>query len=93
MERFKTFDASVSNGNIKCPVGNSIFAGNLPLKLFRATVANADTESLKSLCTLFYTYLDNILAKFEPNRTLQNGQNFEVLDKIPRFLKPFLTKN
>ena len=36
----------------------------MPLKRFRATVANADTESLKSLHTLFDTYLDHILAKF-----------------------------
>ena len=44
----------------------------LPLKLCRATVTNADTGILKSLCTLFDTYLDNILAKFEPNRMVQN---------------------
>ena len=42
---------SVSNGNIKCPIGKSIFAVNLPLKLFRATVTNADIRSLKSLHT------------------------------------------
>ena len=68
MERFKTSDVSVSNVNIKYAVGNSFFSENLPLKLFRATVANADTESLKSLHTLFDTYLDHTLAKFEPNR-------------------------
>ena len=68
MERYQTSDVNVNNGNIKCPVGNSIFAENLPLKLFRATVANADSESLKSLRTLFDKYLDQILAKFEPNR-------------------------
>ena len=42
------------------------FALNLPLKLSRATVANADHGRLKSLHTLFGMYLDHILAKFEP---------------------------
>ena len=53
MERFLTSNVSISNGNIKCPIGKSIFAVNLTLKLFRATVANADIGSLKSLHTLF----------------------------------------
>ena len=46
---------SVGNGNIKWLIGKSIFAVNLPLKLFRATVVNTDTGSLKSLHTLFDT--------------------------------------
>ena len=71
---------SVCNGNIKCPVGNSIFAENLPFKLFRATVANADIESLKSVRTLFDTYLNHKLAKFELNRFARNVQNFELFD-------------
>ena len=37
----------ISNGNAKCPTEKSIFAVNLPLKLFRATVANTDIRSLK----------------------------------------------
>ena len=65
MERFYTSDASVSNGNIKhvkYPVENSIFQSeNLPLKPFRPIVANADTESLKSLHTLFDTYFDHMI--------------------------------
>ena len=68
MERFRH---SMSNGNMKCPVGKSIFADNLPLKLFRATVANAATESLKSFYTLFDTYLDHMLAEFKPNRIVK----------------------
>ena len=48
MERLQTSDVSISNGNIKYPIGKSIFAENLPLKLFRVAVANADIESLKS---------------------------------------------
>ena len=51
MKRLQTFNVSTSNGNIKCPIGKSIFAGNLTLKLFRATIANADITSLKSLDT------------------------------------------
>ena len=42
MERPKTFNASISDGNIKYPIGKSIYAVNLPLKFFRPTVANAD---------------------------------------------------
>ena len=76
-------DFRLCNGNIKVPVEKSFFAENLPLQPFRATVGNADTESLKSLHTLFGTYLDHILAKFEPNRIVQNLQNCEF----------FLTKN
>ena len=72
---------SISNGNIKCPLSK------LPLKLYHATVAKADTGSLKSLCTLFDTYLDNILAQFEPNRMVPY---FEFFDKKQSFLKPFL---
>ena len=41
------------------------------------TVANAATRGLKFLHTLFDTYLHNMLAKFEPNRMVQNVQNFE----------------
>ena len=36
---------------IKCPIGKTLFAVNLPLKLFRTTVANADIGSLKPLHT------------------------------------------
>ena len=35
-------------GNIKYAIGKSIFAVNLPLKIFHAIVADADIESLKS---------------------------------------------
>ena len=38
MEGLKTFNVSISSGNIKYPIGKSIFA----VKLFSATVANAD---------------------------------------------------
>ena len=51
MEQLQTSNVSISNGDIKCPIGKSIFAVNLPLKLFHATVANVDIGSLKSLQT------------------------------------------
>ena len=46
-----TSTVSITNGNIKCLIGKSIFAVNLLLKLFRATVAKTDIGSLKSLHT------------------------------------------
>ena len=58
-------NVSISNGNIKYPIGKSIFAVNLPSKLSPATVANVDVGSLKSLHTLFDKYLNHILVKFE----------------------------
>ena len=39
----------------------------MPLKLFHASVGNSDIGTQTSLHTLF-TYLGQILAKFEPNR-------------------------
>ena len=75
MERLKTSNVSISNGNIKFRVGKSIFAVSLPLKLFLATVANTYIGSLKSLHTLFDTYLDHMLVIFEPNRFVRNVHN------------------
>ena len=72
MERLKTSNVSISNGYIKYPIGKSIFADNLPLKLFPATVANAEIGSLKSLHTLF----DNMLVQFEQNCMVQTTRNF-----------------
>ena len=54
---------------------------------FRAAVANADTGSLKSLHALFDTYLNHMLAKYEPNRMVQNVKYFEFFDKKPSFEK------
>ena len=82
----QTSNVSICNGNIKCPIGKSIFAVNLPLKLFRATVANADIESLKFLHTFFKKCLYHMLVKFEQNRMVQTTQNFELFDTKPGFL-------
>ena len=83
---------SVSSGNIKCPIGKSIFTVSLPLKLPRATVENTDTGSLKSLHTLFDMYFSHMLAKFEANRIVRNVQNIELFDTKNDFLKPFVTR-
>ena len=65
----------------KYPSGKSIFAVNLPLQLFLATVANADIGSLKSLYKLFNKYLDYLLVKFEQNCMVQTTRNLEIFDK------------
>ena len=59
----------------------------MPLKLFRATVANADLESLKSLHTFFKKCLYYMLVEFEQNRMVQTTRNFELFDKKSGFLK------
>ena len=46
------FNVSISNGNIKYQIGKSIFGVNL--KLFPATVANADIRSLKFFHAFLY---------------------------------------
>ena len=64
MGRLYTSNVSISNGNITCLIGKSIFAVNFPLNHFSATAANAYIGSLKSLHKLFDTYLDHMPAKF-----------------------------
>ena len=80
--------------NVKYPIGKSIFAVNLPLKLFRATVANFDLEililsipSFKNVCRP-----TTCSQKFEQNRMVQTTRNFELFDQKSGFLKPFSTK-
>ena len=81
MEKLWTSNVSISKFYIKYPIGKSIFAVNLPLKLFPATVANADIGSLKSLHTLFDKYLDHILVKFEQNCIVQTTRNLSSLTR------------
>ena len=75
---------------MKYPSGKS----NLPLKLFPATVANADIDSLKSLHTLFGKHLDHMLVKFEQNvwSKLHEILSFLTKKNPGFFFKPFLTK-
>ena len=62
---------------IKYPIGISVFAENLPLKLFPAAVANADIGSLKSLHTLFDKYLNHINTLHEILSFLTKNQVFK----------------
>ena len=71
MEGLNTYSVKISNGNIKCPTGKSMFAVKLPFKLFRATFANADIGSLNSLHTFRNQCLYHVLVKFEQNRMVQ----------------------
>ena len=68
MDRLQTSNVNISDVDIKYPIGKSIFAVNLPLKLFPATVANADIGSLKPLHTFLKKCLYHMLVKFEQNR-------------------------
>ena len=81
MERLLTFNVHISNGSIKYPIEKSIFAVNLPLKLFCAIVANADIGSLKSLHIFLKKRLYHMLVQFEQNRMVQTTRNIELLGK------------
>ena len=88
----ETLDSSVSVGNENKNMPDRkiiIFVVNLPLKLFRDTIPNADTGTLESHHTLFAMYLNHMLAK--PYRSVQNVRNFEFFDNKIDFLKTILT--
>ena len=72
MERLKTSNVSISkmisNGSKTYPIGKTIYAVNLPFKLLRATVENADTGNLQSLHTLFDTYSNHMLANLNQQK-------------------------
>ena len=68
-------------------MGKSIFALDFPLKLFYATIAKADTGSLKPFY-IHSTYLDHTLAKFEQNRMVQSVLKMIFMTKT-RFLNRF----
>ena len=53
----------------------------LPLTLFRASVANTDIGSLKSLHRFLLKCLHHMLAKFERNRMVQTIKNCEFFDQ------------
>ena len=78
VQRFLTSCVSIRISYIKCLIENHFFRVNLPLKLFRATVANTDIGSLKSLHTLFDRYLNLMMVKFEQNCMVPNIQNFKL---------------
>ena len=60
MERLWTSNVTISNGNIKCPIGKSICVVNLPLKLFRVTVANALEEVSPYIPVMFAPHASEI---------------------------------
>ena len=85
MERLKTSKVSISNGNVKYPIGKSTFAVNLPLRLFHAIVA-------KSKVTTLHTFFKVQLVKLEQNRTVKTTRNFELFEKKSGFFKTILDK-
>ena len=89
MERLQIFNVSISNGNIKCPDRKIDFWNNLALKLFRATIANVDIESQKSLPTFLTKCLYHMLVKFEQICIVPTTQNFELFDKNQAFKNHF----
>ena len=58
-----------------------MFTVNLPLTLFRAAIAIAGIESLKSLHTFLTKRLYYMLVKFEQIRIIRTIRNFELFDK------------
>ena len=91
MERLQTFNVIISNGNIKYPIGKSIFGVNLPVELFPDTVANADIKCLKSLHTFLKECLYHMLVKFEQNRMVQTTRNFWAFWQKTGFLHVAVT--
>ena len=72
----------------KIPDRKINFRSKFTVKLFPATIANADIESLKSLRTFLKKCLYYMPVKFEQNRMVQTTQSFELFEK-KRFFKPF----
>ena len=89
MGDFRLRNVSISNGNIKYPIGKSFFTVNLPLKLFRATVAKAGIESIKSLHTFLKKMFVPLASEFEQIRMVKTTRNFELFDKKNCFFRPF----
>ena len=78
---FRLANVSISNGNIKYPIGKSIFAVKLPFNLFPANVTNADIGSLKSPHTFLKKCLYHMLVKFEQNRMSKLHEIWSFFDK------------
>ena len=83
---FKILMSASAVVTLNVPSENHFFEVNLPFKLFRATVANADIVTLK---TLFDKYVDHVLVKFEQNRMIQTTRSFEFLIKNRVFITNF----
>ena len=59
--------------------GKMIFCNKYSVQPFRTTIANANIGILKSLPTLFGTFLDHMPVKFEQNRLARNIHKFDKL--------------
>ena len=75
---YASISTGYSNGEIKYPIGKSIFAVNLPLKLFPSTSTIADISGRKVFHTLFDKHLDHMLMKFQQNHMVRT-QLFETI--------------
>ena len=64
---------------VKCPIGKSIFAVKLFLKLFRATIASVVKGSLESPLKFHIKWLYYISVQIKQNRTVQTTRNLELL--------------
>ena len=60
-------------------------------RAFYVTIADADIGSLKSLRTLFDTYLDHVMVKFEQNHMVRTIQILCFLTKMVNFFDKVLT--
>ena len=54
---------------------------DFPIGHFMLPLLDADIGSLKSLHTLFDTYVDQMLVEFEQNRMVRTIQNVVLFDK------------
>ena len=75
MERLQIFNVSISKSNIKYPIEKSIFAANLPLKLFPATVASCWHWKSKVSPYFPLKCLYHMPVKFKQNRMVETIQN------------------
>ena len=82
------------NGNIKCPIGKSIFAVNLPFNLFPYTVANGDTIWYVYTLTTCWQNLNQIVwfKMYKSWSFVANTKFFKtIFDKaLTSFCKTFL---
>ena len=92
MERLQTYNVSIVNGYIKYLIGKSIFAVNLLLKLFPATVVNADIESPKSLHTFLYKIFVPHASEIGTKSYGPNNTKFWVFCQKPGFFKTIFDK-
>ena len=81
------FQCQDQPARIKCPIGKPLSAVNTPLKLFSATRCSCWHRESKLSPKILFDIFDHMLVKFEPNRMVRNGHNFELFDKIPSFFK------